>query len=43
MFDGGVLQPAIDSVFALDDFRAAFERVTEPGTRGQVVLRVSED
>ncbi len=43
LVDGGELRPAIDSVFALDDFRAAFERAMEPGTRGKVVLRVSED
>ena len=43
LVDGGELRPAIDSVFALDDFRAAFERAMEPGTRGKVVLRISED
>ena len=43
LVDRGELRPAIDSVFALDDFRAAFERAMEPGTRGKVVLRISED
>ena len=35
------LQPEVDSVFALEDFRAAFERSAARGKRGKVVLRVS--
>ncbi len=41
LVDRGELRPTIDSVFALDDARAAFERVDDPATRGKVVLRVS--
>jgi NADPH:quinone reductase-like Zn-dependent oxidoreductase len=36
----GTLRPAIDSVFPLEDARAAFERVTAPGKRGKVVIEV---
>jgi NADPH:quinone reductase-like Zn-dependent oxidoreductase len=36
--DAGELRPAIDSVFALEDARAAFARVAEHGKRGKVVL-----
>ncbi len=36
----GALHPAIDSVFPLEEFRAAFERTMAPGKRGKVVLRV---
>ncbi len=39
----GDLRPEIDSVFALADARAAFERSMAPGKRGKVVLRVSDD
>ena len=38
--DAGELRPTIDSVFALEDARAAFERVQSRGKRGKVVLRV---
>jgi NADPH:quinone reductase-like Zn-dependent oxidoreductase len=34
------LHPQIDSVFALDDFEAAFERTEQRGKHGKVVLRV---
>jgi NADPH:quinone reductase-like Zn-dependent oxidoreductase len=33
-------KPAIDSVFPLEEFRAAFERSMASGKRGKVVLRV---
>ncbi len=39
--DSGVLRPEIDSVFALADAPAAFERVQARGKRGKVVLRVT--
>jgi NADPH:quinone reductase-like Zn-dependent oxidoreductase len=39
--DDGALLPAVDSVFALADARAAFERVMARGKRGKVVLRVT--
>jgi NADPH:quinone reductase-like Zn-dependent oxidoreductase len=38
--DEAAVRPAIDSVFPLADARAAFERVTESGKRGKVVLEV---
>jgi NADPH:quinone reductase-like Zn-dependent oxidoreductase len=34
------LHPQVDSVYALDDFAAAFERLDPRGKRGKVVLRV---
>jgi NADPH:quinone reductase-like Zn-dependent oxidoreductase len=40
--EDGALRPTIDSVFPLDDARAAFERSMAPGNRGKVVLRVAE-
>lgn len=40
LVDEGALHPAIDSVFALEEFRAAFERTMASGKRGKVVLRV---
>jgi len=36
----GILRPAIDSVFPLEDARAAFDRVMSPGKRGKVVIEV---
>ena len=36
------LRPEVDSVFALEDFRAAFERLAAPGKRGKVVLLVAD-
>jgi NADPH:quinone reductase-like Zn-dependent oxidoreductase len=41
--DAGELRPEVDSVFALDDARAAFERSMEQGKRGKVVLRIVDD
>jgi NADPH:quinone reductase-like Zn-dependent oxidoreductase len=43
LVDAGTVRPAIDSVFALDEARAAFERLTASGKRGKVVLRVNDD
>jgi len=40
LVDEGALHPAIDSVFPLEEFRAAFERTMASGKRGKVVLRV---
>jgi len=40
LVDEGTLHPAIDSVFPLEEFRAAFERTMASGKRGKVVLRV---
>jgi NADPH:quinone reductase-like Zn-dependent oxidoreductase len=37
--DAGELEPAINSVFLLEDAGAAFARVAERGKRGKVVLR----
>ena len=36
------LRPEVDSVFALEDFRAAFERLVAPRKRGKVVLLVAD-
>jgi NADPH:quinone reductase-like Zn-dependent oxidoreductase len=36
------LQPEVDSVFPLEDFRAAFERSAARGKRGKVVLHVAD-
>jgi NADPH:quinone reductase-like Zn-dependent oxidoreductase len=36
------LHPQVDSVFALEDFRAAFERSAARGKRGKVVLHVAD-
>lgn len=41
MVDRGVLRPSVDSVFPLEDARAAFERSLLPGKRGKVVLAVA--
>jgi NADPH:quinone reductase-like Zn-dependent oxidoreductase len=41
--DGGELRPEVDSVFALEDARAAFDRSMAGGKRGKVVLRVVDD
>jgi NADPH:quinone reductase-like Zn-dependent oxidoreductase len=41
--DAGELQPAIDSVFSLEDAPAAFARVAARGKRGKVVLGIGED
>jgi NADPH:quinone reductase-like Zn-dependent oxidoreductase len=40
--DSGALRPAIDSVFPLEEARAAFARSMESGKEGKVVLRVHE-
>ena len=38
MLDDGRARPLVDSVFAADDVRAAFDRLTEPGKTGKVLL-----
>jgi NADPH:quinone reductase-like Zn-dependent oxidoreductase len=38
--DGGIVRPAVDAVYGLDDAGAAFERSMQRGKRGKVVLRV---
>ena len=43
LVDASALRPAIDSVFALADARAAFERSLSAGKRGKVVLRLTND
>ncbi len=43
LVDHGTLRPEIDSVFALADAPAAFERSLAAGKRGKVVLRVVDD
>jgi NADPH:quinone reductase-like Zn-dependent oxidoreductase len=39
--DGGELRPAVDSTFALERARAAFERVAARGKRGKVVFDIA--
>jgi NADPH:quinone reductase-like Zn-dependent oxidoreductase len=41
LVDAGELEPEIDSVYPLEDFEAAFARLTEPGRRGKVVLQIA--
>ncbi len=41
--DTGALEPAIDSVYPLEDAPAAFSRVAERGKGGKVVLQVRDD
>jgi NADPH:quinone reductase-like Zn-dependent oxidoreductase len=41
MVDRGVLRPSVDSVFPLEEARAAFERSLLPSKRGKVVLAVA--
>jgi NADPH:quinone reductase-like Zn-dependent oxidoreductase len=41
--DGGELRAEIDSVFELEDARAAFERSLATDKRGKVVIRVAPD
>jgi NADPH:quinone reductase-like Zn-dependent oxidoreductase len=36
----GTLRPAVDSVFPLEQARAAFDRVMASGKRGKVVIEV---
>jgi len=43
LVDRGELRPAIDSVFPLDDARAAFERSMARGKHGKIVLRVADE
>ena len=43
LVDAGTLEPVLDVVFPLADARAAFERVSQPGKRGKVVLEVTDD
>jgi NADPH:quinone reductase-like Zn-dependent oxidoreductase len=42
LVDDGELRSEIDSVYLLEEARAAFERSLAPGKRGKVVLRVSD-
>jgi NADPH:quinone reductase-like Zn-dependent oxidoreductase len=41
--DQGEIRPQIDSIFPLEDARAAFTRSMAGGKRGKVVLRVADD
>ena len=42
MYRDGVLQPLVSQVFALDDFLAAFDTLTERRARGKVILKVRD-
>lgn len=43
LVDNETLTPRIDSVFPLDQARAAFQRVAMPGKRGKGVLQPIQD
>ena len=40
---GGALLPPVDTVFALDDARAAYERLSQGDQFGKIVLRLRDD
>ncbi len=40
LVDDGAIRPLIDSVYPLVEARSAFERLTIPGKRGKVVLKI---
>ena len=42
MFASGRLRATVDAVFALDDIRAAHERLASNDTFGKVILRIGE-
>ena len=39
MLEDGLARPLVDSVFDVDDVRAAFDRLAEPGRSGKVLVR----
>ncbi len=39
LLENGRARPLVDSVFAADDVRAAFDRLAEPGRSGKVLIR----
>ncbi len=39
LLEDGLARPLVDSVFAVDDVRAAFDRLAEPGRSGKVLVR----
>jgi NADPH:quinone reductase-like Zn-dependent oxidoreductase len=41
LFDSGVLRPNVDSVYPLDDIRAAHERLESNATFGKVVIAIA--
>jgi NADPH:quinone reductase-like Zn-dependent oxidoreductase len=41
LVDDGELRPEIDSVYPLEEFQSAFDRLSEPGKRGKVVLEIA--
>jgi NADPH:quinone reductase-like Zn-dependent oxidoreductase len=43
LVEAGDVHPEVDSVFPLEDVRAAFERCGARGKRGKVVLRVADE
>lgn len=40
-FEGGALQPHVDSTFPLDQVPAAFDRLEHPDRRGKIVISVA--
>jgi NADPH:quinone reductase-like Zn-dependent oxidoreductase len=41
LVDDGELRSEIDSVYPLEEFQSAFDRLSEPGKRGKVVLEIA--
>jgi NADPH:quinone reductase-like Zn-dependent oxidoreductase len=41
LVDAGELRPEVDSVYPLEDFEAAFDRLRAPGKHGKVVLEIA--
>lgn len=41
LVDAGELRPEVDSVYALEEFEAAFDRLRAPGKHGKVVLEIA--
>ncbi|KJZ74928.1 hypothetical protein HIM_05659 [Hirsutella minnesotensis 3608] len=42
ILDHGLVKPWVDSVFAFDDFEAAFQRVQQRNSKGKVVIKVAD-
>jgi NADPH:quinone reductase-like Zn-dependent oxidoreductase len=41
--EAGKVKAVVDSVYPLDEYKAAFNRLTGGGTRGKVVLRIDDE
>lgn len=43
LIDAGTIKPVIDSVYAFDDFKQAFEKLEDGHAKGKIVIRVAAD